>query len=485
MKSYQKNILYVVGVTLASLAIPVVVSSVIIHISFQAAILIILCPVATFLLGRILAKKEWLPDAFALRYLPVFLWFFFYFGVRIILALLGDNSGWLQKAFDYVFLRDWVEWITTLFYFFVPLGFVVGVRNGGAKPAQKPRWILPTTLAAVMVFSIGLDVFAQLRTAAALAARREEEEFIAREEELAARESALTAEVDLSLYQPFSVGNQIVELGFEPSLILTERYPRLDGATAFYPTYAAVVQALYRGEGMNADAVGDYVTCSKTSLAYQNLADGKTDMIFCFEPSAEQIAYAEEQGAEYILTPIGREAFVFFVNANNPVTSLTVQQIQDIYQKKIRDWGRIGGGYYSIILPYQRNPGSGSQTIMENLVMQGKPMAEPVMDEVVVGMGEIIERLAVYENKGGAIGYSFRFYATQMNPNPEIKLLAVDDVLPTAENIQSESYPFVATIYAVTTAQGLENPNTQRLLDWLITEEGQRAVELSGYVALQ
>ena len=67
-------------------------------------------------------------------------------------------------------------------------------------------------------------------------------------------------------------------------------------------------------------------------------------IVFCAMPSAEQLEYAEEQGVELALVPIGREAFVFIVNKNNPVDNLTSKQVRDIYSGKIKKWSEVGGG---------------------------------------------------------------------------------------------------------------------------------------------
>ena len=62
-----------------------------------------------------------------------------------------------------------------------------------------------------------------------------------------------------------------------------------------------------------------------------------------------------------------------------------------------------------------------------------------------------------------------------------VRLLSIDGVEPTVENIRSGAYPHVTTLYAVT-RKGEDNPNVQILLDWLVSEQGQRLVEASGYV---
>ena len=288
-------------------------------------------------------------------------------------------------------------------------------------------------------------------------------------------------EVNIYDYQPFSQTAKdygtLQQLDEPATISITADYPKLDGATAAAPVYAAMVQEIYKG--LNANTVEDYVTCSKTDVAYQRLIDGEIDIFFGAQPSKQQIAAAKEQGIELVLHPIAKEAFVFFVNSDNPVTSLTIGQIQDIYQKKVTKWSAVGGNDESI-MPFQRPENSGSQTIMLAMVMRDKPLPAPLFEEYAAGMGGIISRVATYRNYSSAIGYSFRYFATGMKPNEQIRLLAIDGIEPTVEHIRNGTYPFTVDVYAVTA--GSTNANTQKLIDWVLSAQGQDFIEQCGYV---
>lgn len=197
------------------------------------------------------------------------------------------------------------------------------------------------------------------------------------------------------------------------------------------------------------------------------------------QPSQAQLAKAKAAGVELKLTPIGREAFVFFVNTDNPVDELSLQQIRDIYTKKITNWKQVGGPDEDIVA-YQRPDDSGSQTAMLAQVMQNTPMATAVREEIADGMGTVIDQVATYRNLSSAIGYSFRWYATVMNPNSGIRLLDVNGVPPTVDNIRNGTYPLTGDFYATTA--GSQNPNTAKLIDWMTSPEGQTLIEQVGYV---
>ena len=289
----------------------------------------------------------------------------------------------------------------------------------------------------------------------------------------------LSDEVQLYYYQPFYSYNRLAIFEGEPSLVISRDYPRLDGATAAYPVYGAVVQATYAN--LNHNSVAEYVQCNQTIQGYERLINGEIDIFFGAQPSEQQLALAREQGVELRLIPIAQEAFVFFVNSENPVDSLTLEQIRAIYLKDITNWQEVGGNYGNI-LPFQRPESSGSQTIMIAYVMQGQRLPPPLQVEYQGGMGGIVKGVATYRNYYAAIGYSFRYYATVMNPDVNIKFLAINGVEPTPENISNGTYPLTITVYAVTT--GNESDNTKLLIEWMLSEEGQDFIEECGYVRL-
>ena len=114
--------------------------------------------------------------------------------------------------------------------------------------------------------------------------------------------------------------------------------------------------------------------------------------------------------------------------------------------------------------------------------MTGKALMEAPKEDVVSGMGGIITRTADYRNYKNAIGYSFRFYSTEMVKNDMIKLLCINGVAPTLENIENGTYPIGGDFYAVTRSDADEN--TLKLLEWVLSSQGQELVEKTGYTPI-
>ena len=275
----------------------------------------------------------------------------------------------------------------------------------------------------------------------------------------------ITKSIETDRYLPFDENSKIVKINSD--LKLEGELPVLDGAAALFPVYSAFFNAVYP-EGSCEFSEGEFSLDSKlqysnTIGAYKAVADGSADIIFCAAPSEEQKQYAESVGAELEYVPIGREAFVFIVNENNPVSSLTQEQIRGIYSGEYKNWSKLGGDNKNII-PVLRNQGSGSQTAMEKF-MGDVPFAG---------------RFEINRLYGSAIGFSFRYYVSDISDSSGVRMLAVDGYEPSIENIRDGSYPIVSEFYAVYRKDN-DNPNTAALVDWILSDEGQQIVAESGY----
>lgn len=296
----------------------------------------------------------------------------------------------------------------------------------------------------------------------------------------------------LASYAPYAEGTKAVTLDEKSDLIITENLPVMDGATALYPIYSSFAKAVYPKELLEDIAVNnaniiniksnEFLKCSTTTQAYRNIVTGEADIIFAALPSEKQKQYAQENGVELVYTPIGKEAFVFFVNAKNPIDNVSVSEIQKIYSGEITQWSELGVQKLGKIRAFQRDEGSGSQSTLEKL-MQDKTLMTPPKEDVIDAMGGIIKQTADYKNYKNAIGYSFRFYSTEMVNNNQIKLLSVNGIYPNLENIENNTYPFASYFYAVTRKDVDEN--TVKLLEWVKGNQGQKIIEMTGYTPLE
>ena len=286
--------------------------------------------------------------------------------------------------------------------------------------------------------------------------------------------------VNVQDYTPLQNGEKLAALPAAPDLRIIENWPRLDGSIALLPLYGAAAKAVY--DGLDTDTVRDYVVCNNTAGAFDRLLDGKTDIYFGPPLSPAQKEKAAARNLTLTQTPLALEAFVFLVHKDNPVENLGQDQVRRIYTREITNWRDVGGPD-SKILAFQRPANSGSQAIMEMMVMKGTPLPTPIAEEFQSGMGDLVRQVAAYRNRHNALGYSFRWYATVQFSSPDIKLVALDGVAPAVDNIRDRRYPITAEVVAVT-ARPL-SAESRALLNWLTSPQGRELIGLTGYVPLE
>ncbi len=283
--------------------------------------------------------------------------------------------------------------------------------------------------------------------------------------------------IDVGKYLPHQPESELARI--ESTLKLEGDLPVLDGAAALVPVYASIIDNVYPkgsvtfeggefsddnfyGENFAPDSKMQY---KNTVRGYQAIVDGTTDILFCAAPSDEQKQYAQEKGVELVYVPIGLEGFVFFVNENNPIDNLTADEIRGIYAGEYINWSQLGGAN-RVINPVSRLKGSGSQSAMDSFMGDAKIAPK--------------SPLAI---TGASIGFSFRYYMDGIVGNKSVKMLSLNGVYPSAENIQNGSYPIIAKFYAIYRADN-DNENVQKLIDWILSYEGQEIIEKTGYVRI-
>ena len=298
---------------------------------------------------------------------------------------------------------------------------------------------------------------------------------------------------DFSQYMVYSQPGKLAALDHPAAFQIQDEadMPVMDGAEACYPLYAAAAKAVYQDiahiesnwadSGERAWTNGKIVTFTNTVVGFERLIEGNVDLFFGARPSADQLAYAAEQGVELEITPIGREAFVFFVEEDEPVDGLTQDQLRAIYHGDVTDWSQVGGRAGEIAA-FQRPAGSGSQTMMEYF-MGEVSLKEPQTYETVGSMEGVIRHVAQYARQRGALGYSFRYFIQGLSQEKGVKLLAVDGVTPDLAHIEDGSYPLTVPLCLVTRKDD-PNPNVGKMIDFFLSPDGQTLVRETGYGGL-
>jgi phosphate transport system substrate-binding protein len=299
-----------------------------------------------------------------------------------------------------------------------------------------------------------------------------------------------------------------LEVEAAPALIALD-YPKVDGSTSAHPLQVFLACRIFAVpcswlESWALDATRrlapdlsfeespqlveriNSIWHSGTHGAYVNLIEGNTDFILVARPPSEdELRAAQIRGVVLDEQAVALDAFVFLVNAENTVDDLSLETIRDIYSGAITHWSELEAGGQSgageEIHTYQRNRNSGSQELMEKLVMRGAAMIDSPDMMLESMMGPIN---AIGEDPLG-IGYSVYYYAVFIFPSEDVKLLGVDGVVPTSNSIADGSYPLTTEVYAVIREEMSPDHTAVLLRNWLLTEDGQAVIKESGYVPIR
>ncbi len=181
---------------------------------------------------------------------------------------------------------------------------------------------------------------------------------------------------------------------------------------------------------------------------------------------------------------VARDAIAIIVNPNNPIDSLTLKQISDIYSGKISNWVEIGGEDRPIVR-LSRETNSGTHVYFLEVVLRlGDKEAKTLFsqDTLLLPSSEgISSEIRINPN---AIGYDGLGYVTH-----DLKVIAVakdeDDhyVLPSVETVNNNSYPIARDLYMY--VDGEPTGIIQEYLAWIFSPEAQLIVKDLGFVPIQ
>ena len=187
-------------------------------------------------------------------------------------------------------------------------------------------------------------------------------------------------------------------------------------------------------------------------------------------------------GKDAIEFTVGYDCLAIYVHKNNPMNEISVEQLDKIFAEggTITKWSDLGvtvpGCDSSEIIRVSRQSSSGTYEFFREHVLDKKDFRLGSRD--MNGSKEVVELVG---STPCAIGYSGMGYATD-----QVKMLKVsqrgktESFAPSVENAQNKSYPIARPLFLYTLGQ--PEGNARKFLSWVLSEEGQKIVEETGYV---
>lgn len=277
--------------------------------------------------------------------------------------------------------------------------------------------------------------------------------------------------------------------------ITRENYPRMDGSTSTLRIVQELWYVLTFTE-LGSASIAFPETASKTVPSYYKLINGEVDLIFVPYASEEVLQAAADAGVELEFHKIAAEALIFITPMENTASNITREQVRSIYlDYGITNWSELGGPDRALI-PLCRNADSGSQSQMDNLVLENEPMHPDIQNNYVELTMEGMLELTAFYHYGGiggeptnsyALGYTLYSYLQNSievyEAGANLKILAYDGVIATEESIADGSYPLSDGYYAVTRADLPEDHSAYAIISWLQSPEGVEMIERIGLIS--
>lgn len=264
--------------------------------------------------------------------------------------------------------------------------------------------------------------------------------------------------------------------------ITHENYPKIDGSTSTLDLSRQINLNFY--ESTNNE---NYPSkASKTVPSYKRLISGEVDLIIVPSASADVLNLAKESGVELEFIPVVAEALIFITPKENETNNITMEQVREIYLNYgIKNWSKLDGPDKEIV-PICRNSDSGSQSQMDNLILDNKKMHPDIQKNfVVLNMEDLLYQVAFYHNGGlegsptesYAIGYTLYTYLKNMDEitgvGESLNILAFEGVVPSEETISNGSYSLTDGYYAVVRSDLPQDHSARKIIKWLKSEDGK------------
>ncbi len=196
----------------------------------------------------------------------------------------------------------------------------------------------------------------------------------------------------------------------------------------------------------------------------------------------KELEMARKNGIEPVEFIVGFDALAVYLHRDNPIDTLTIDQLADIYGEggTTDTWDQLGvdvpGCRSAEVVRVSRQNNSGTYVYFKETVL-GMKRDYRLGSRDLHGSKDVVDLVA---HTPCAIGYSGLAYAT-----PEVKIVAIattpgePGVLPTVGTALDRTYPIARPLFMYTA--GEPEGVVKEYLDWILSDEGQCIIRAKGY----
>ena len=196
----------------------------------------------------------------------------------------------------------------------------------------------------------------------------------------------------------------------------------------------------------------------------QAVLDGRCDIGL----SSRDLKPEEAENLTGVVVAI--DGIAVIVNPENPVNDLTVEEISSIYKGEVANWSEVGGDDAPIVL-IGREAASGTRDGFES-VTGTEDLCKYTQE--LTSTGDVVQTVASNPN---AIGY-----ASLASVKDTVKVLSVENVVPTTASIQNGEYKIQRNFLFVTRKDVEMSPATRAFFNFTVSGEADEYITAAGAI---
>ncbi|RQW77332.1 MAG: PstS family phosphate ABC transporter substrate-binding protein [Methanothrix sp.] len=218
------------------------------------------------------------------------------------------------------------------------------------------------------------------------------------------------------------------------------------------------------------------VTSGGTGVGIVDVAEGRSDIAMAsreIQP-VEKMRYetGDEKFQEFL---VGYDAICLVVSPrvyNFGVRALTKEQVKQIYSGSITNWKGVGGPDEEIFV-IGRRAGSGTRDTFNEVIMGSKEAESPGVIIEASDSSEVKTAIRGGDNAIGYVGFSYVLHG-------DTKVVSLDGVGPTIQNIKDGKYPLARKLYFYTL--GKPSPGAMAFIKYILSPDGQKIALENGFI---
>jgi phosphate transport system substrate-binding protein len=244
---------------------------------------------------------------------------------------------------------------------------------------------------------------------------------------------------------------------------------RIDGSTTVLPIAQKAAEVFMKKN----PSIKVFVSGSGSGTGIKALIDGTTDIATSSrEAKDKEVAAGKKKGIRLTAHEVALDGIVPIVHPSMKIDNITMEQLRDIYNGKIKSWKVLGGPNRPIAV-VSRDTSSGTYEVWEKVVLKKDRVRADAL--LVASNGQAVQTVAKNKYALGYIGIGYI--------NKSVKVLKVNGKTVTENTVRDGLWPIARPLYMYTN----EKPAgvIAKFIGFVLSSEGQKLVNEVKYVSIK